>query len=268
VRKGIRKTGVLLILALVCHYAATVPSQAQSLHTVYLPVVTTTFSSFGGTWQGKLTQPGTTFDFQLALNQSNDGVTGTSTIRKEDGTYAILSLNGTASESRVTLEEKEFIEQTTEGGWYWCVKTMSLNFSIVEGVPSLEGAWSDPGCNSGNVYLQQPNSPVATVDGLWKGTLQQSSRTFDLEFNLKQTNAEVQGTSTIRTTGAYGVMRVAGVMVGRTLFLKELEILESSGAIFCLKEEIVTYQSVAAGKTLTGNWFGGCGAGTISLQKQ
>ncbi len=261
-----RNALILCLVVCISYVVSVLPSKAQSPYVVHLPVVSNQAVTFSGTWQGKLTQPTNTFDFQLSLTQVENTIVGTSTIRKTENAYAILNLTGTISGTNIHLTETDFIEQKNVGGFVWCVKDMNLQLSVADGIPYLEGPWSDPGCNSGQVYLQQSTNAAVELTGLWKGTLSQGQTTYQLELNLTQTGIDIQGTSTIGNGTIVSTMRLTGRVIGRRVFITETEFI-GRRYTFCLKELTATYQSDTTGALLNGNWSG-CGTGPIALQKQ
>ena len=119
--------------------------------TIQLQRSTDPFIPIDGYWGGTLSQPGTTFPFELSLSQSSGSISGTSTIQS-GSSYATMELIGFIVGDFVLLQETSIIDSNNSTNW--CIKTIELTTSS-NGGTQLDGEWNDPGCNSGTVTLQK-----------------------------------------------------------------------------------------------------------------
>jgi hypothetical protein len=109
-------------------------------------------NNIAGLWRGTLTQPGTSFPFQLTIVQEGTTLRGTSRITN-DGSFGVMSFTGTINEQTINIEETEIIEEISPPRSRWCIKSLTLTLDSSGSV--LEGDWNDPGCNSGTVRLER-----------------------------------------------------------------------------------------------------------------
>lgn len=223
-----------------------------------------------GEWTGFLVQPDRIFSFEVSLSQQGSSIVGTSTIRRIDGYYAIMNLQGSVSDDIVHIEETEIIESTSSSGWRWCLKIMDLSLKEEYSALVLEGEWHDPGCNAGTLKLQRSINPSISVNGSWEGLLTQPGMSFPFELALIQQSAKLNGTSTIVSGSSYATMELVGFVAGGSLVIQETKIIDQSsgGLNWCIKTIQLTYNEDGTLEEMDGTWKDpGCNSGTVTLQR-
>ena len=253
-----------LALLLVMSATSIVQAQTSEAHLVYMPLVQRTPTTIAGSWIGALTQAGNAYQYQLTLSTSGQQIQGSTTI--SDGTFfATMQITGAQFGSQYVIDETSISD--TNGvppGTRWCLKSLLLTFDSNDS-SLLIGTWKQDGCNTGRVYLQRPQTSRTEVNGTWNGKLLQSTTTFSYTTSLIQTNANIQGISTISTATKSGTLRLKGFVVGAYVILQETEILQSNNQAWCLK----TVEMKQNGISLEGTWSAtGCVSGTVLLQRQ
>lgn len=255
-----------LILSICLLYSAQAQNTTQNK--IYLPLLLNGSPSATGNWTGYLLQPGKSFEFDLNLTQSGSVIQGTSTAR--DGDYfAVWNLSGTSNGNSIVLNEIDIIDDNTRPGWRWCIKEMVLSYSSAFGVPMLNGDWNDPGCNSGQLYLQPKSGPFLPINGTWTGTISQGATEYLLELSIQQNNSLLQGTANIRRNNDFGRLSLIGYVAGSNIRIEERAILETSGRIWCIKTMKITYKVINQVPTIEGSWTApGCSPGNLTLTRR
>jgi hypothetical protein len=114
-----------------------------------------------GEWTGVLTQPDSRFNYTVSLKHTKDlKFVGTSRIEPIDDSryFGVMELQGEVNDGVLVIKETRIKNQRPEPGFHWCLKKGDIQIAVSKIGTSLSGAWSDPGCNAGQVQLQQKQS--------------------------------------------------------------------------------------------------------------
>jgi len=122
-------------------------------------------SDFAGPWKGELTQPGTTFDFDLDLRVAEGNkLTGSTRVgTKGTAFFGRMSVEAAVNGSSLFFQERKIIEQNLDPAISrWCIKSARLTLTS----DRLEGIWSQPGCNEGSIRLVKKREPICGDPGI------------------------------------------------------------------------------------------------------
>ncbi len=130
-----------------------------------------------GDWQGIMYQPNNrmkyyTYGFSTHINQQNSKISGTNRIwfLSDASIYGVIEFTGEFNNNKLKFTESEIIKQDKKGGTFvWCIKTGTLNYSVVDDTAILSGDWvaiSPKTCVPGKITLKRaiPKQVVAKKD--------------------------------------------------------------------------------------------------------
>lgn len=123
----------------------------------------TVFDDPAGEWYGYITQSPSglsdRYGFHLNLEVNGKSVNGFSHITMENDheVFGIMKLTGEMVENRLVLTEVVITRQNLYTGAYWCLKELSLNLKIENGLVILEGNWESDDCSfsTGDIHLER-----------------------------------------------------------------------------------------------------------------
>lgn len=156
--------------------------------------------NLSGKWDGSVQQEGSReiYFYSLEFTVDGEAVSGTAVSKSEDGTTeAHFIISGIREGSKLTLQE---IKQTSPEEPKWCLKSISLNYEMLDAGAELKGRWTAKGCKPGKIRLKK----IATIEkeikeeefaitGKWIGHLTQSDRDYGFYFELNLEESGVGG---------------------------------------------------------------------------
>ena len=248
---------------------------------------------FQGKWIGYLAQDGKvdTFYYEMELQKDGSSFFGQSFSKTKDNQHsATFELSAVLSNQTLLLQE---MKQLSPDQPKWCLKYITLQYSIEENKPVLKGRWSAEGCVPGDVYLEavpHPNEATTTLGfvekpfqilGKWTGHLKQADREYGFYYEFEL--AENGGGSYIVSEGNGGSARHdlkwSFNPQDSSVHLEEMHILNQSKSKWrwCIKSADLILKRQKHAYTLTGNWggyiegftieTGPCASGEMFLEK-
>jgi hypothetical protein len=251
--------------------------------------VGSTAQTLGGKWEGTVEQQGSgeSYFYALEISVSGEAVSGNAISRSEDGeTEAEFIISGIAENNKLILQE---VKQLRPESPQWCLKAITLTYSVLDAGAQLSGNWTAKGCKPGIILLKQISSietevkeETFSITGKWTGHLTQSDRDYGFYYELELEEAGV-GSSFIVSEGNGGSAKHALIWLfdeaSGLLTLKENYVMERTDPNWkwCIKSGTFQLRRKGMSYYLEGDWsgfieehdpeLGACAPGSLILEK-